>query len=141
MGVYTDRDYSVEISKGLLLTEIDIWLASKVEDVFDSSASGLLRRYWCSPSEQLRFINGKVANVTLDIYCSKTTPIVDEDPEYAWLAHTSAECGKLQTAYVNFSKAASQIAANARVATLAATTLAQLDTIFTNLHQAIVPST
>lgn len=137
MGFFSDRGCSLEEAKYVCLIEIDQWLGGKTLDTFDSSVLGPQHRYCCAESDQLRFINGKVANTVIDLMCG---PVLspDTDPIYAFKAHTSSECGKLQAEYVLFIKAASLAAKNFRDQVFAAATIAEVDTIFEAMNALVL---
>lgn len=107
MGLYADRGYTLEQAKDLALIELDVWYGGAVLDVFDCNVLGTMHRYYCSEADQLRMLNGKVSNVSIALMCGPVPAQPDSDPVYDWKEHTSVECGKVHTAYVNFAKDAS----------------------------------
>ena len=104
MGYYTQQGYSLETAKQVGLQELVNWHAGKALDVFDCDALGQLHRYYCSESDQLRMINGKIANVSVELVCGLVPSIPDTDPIYDRVSHTSTQAGKVHTDYVQFSK-------------------------------------
>jgi hypothetical protein len=108
MGFFEERNYSVEEAKIFLLGELEVWYSSRVLDVFDTDVLGTMHRYYCSEADQLRMMNGKVANVSMPLMCGVVPSIADNDPIYDWKVHTSAECGKVHTDYVQFALASTQ---------------------------------
>lgn len=134
MGFYTERQYSLDDSKNHCLIEIESWYGGKVLDVFDSSATGVNRRYYCAESDQLRMVNGKIANVSMTLMCGVVPADPNQDPVWDWLNHSSTECGKVHTDYVQFSKAASEQRLGMIASVNSATTLAELDAIFATMY-------
>lgn len=134
MGLYTDRGYNLVEAKQVMLMEIESWYGNATLDTFDSSVLGAPHRYYCSEADQLRFINGKVANVTCELMCGLIHADPSEAIEYVWVPHTSSECGKLQTEYVQFTKTASAARLTLIAQTGAATTVAAVDAIFDSLQ-------
>lgn len=130
MGFYSDRGYTLEEAKASCLGEIETWYGGKTLDVFDSSATGVNRRYYCSEADQLRMVNGRVSNTSMNLMCGIIPTVADQDPAYDWLLHTAAECGKVHTDYVQFSKAASLQRTNMINQCNAATTVAEVDIVF-----------
>lgn len=130
MGFYSDRGYTLEEAKNSCLGEIETWYGGKTLDVFDSTATGLNRRYYCAEADQLRMVNGRVSNTSMNLMCGLVPPQVDQDPVYDWLLHTASECGKVHTDYVQFSKAASLQRTNLIAQVNAATTVEEVDALF-----------
>lgn len=130
MGIYADRGIPFESAKGACAIEIEQWYGGKALDVFDSSATGVLRRYYCAEPDQLRMINGKVSNTSVSLMCGVVPADPDTDPAYEWVLHTSTEAGKVHTDYVQFTKeiAVQYLAFKAQLA--ATTTLEQVDALF-----------
>lgn len=129
MGLYADRGYDLETAKSLALMELDVWYGGAVLDVFDCNVLGPVHRYYCAESDQLRMLNGKVSNVSMALMCGPVPSEPDVDPVYAWTEHTSVECGKVHTAYVNFSKDASGRYSLWKAAIASATTVEAVDTV------------
>lgn len=103
MGLYTDRGYTLEMAKNACASEIESWYGGHVLDVFDSNALGVTYRYYCSEADQLRMLNGKVANTSVQLMCGLVSQ-GDQPITFDWVMHTSAESGKVHTDYVQFSK-------------------------------------
>jgi hypothetical protein len=133
MGIYTERNYSLEDAKNACAPEIESWYGNKVLDVFDSSALGPTYRYYCSEADQLRMINGRVSNTSISLICGLVPTQPDVDPVYDWLEHSSTEAGKVHTDYVQFSKATSTLYASLKQQLANATTVEQVETIFYQL--------
>ena len=130
MGFYADRGVTFESARDACKIEVDTWYGGKVLDVFDSSATGTLRRYYCSEADQLRMINGRLSNSGAELMCGVPPADSDADPVYSWLQHTSSEAGKVHSDYVAFSKSSGE-QRKAWLARLdAATTLAEVDAVF-----------
>lgn len=133
MGFYQDRGTAFEDAKNACGIEIESWYGSKVLDVFDSPSTGINRRYYCAESDQLRMLNGKVANTSITLMCGA----VPADPEvavnYEWVQHTSTEAGKTHTDYVQFSKAAATQYVGLKTELAAATTIQQVDAVMFQL--------
>jgi hypothetical protein len=104
MGLYTDRGYNLDDAKNACGMEIENWYGSKVLDVFDSSVLGQPMRYYCSESDQLRMVNGKVSNTAVPLICGAVPLDPDSDPVYDWVTHTGTEAGKVHSDYMQFSK-------------------------------------
>lgn len=131
-GFYESRGYTLDQAKAAFAGEIEVLYSAACLDVFDSSATGMMRRYYCDEASQLRMVNGRVANVGMTMMCG-VPPVGGGDPTYDWLPHTSAECGKLHSDYVAFSAAAFQTR-QSRLAQLAAcTSVQQVDVMFNQL--------
>ena len=133
MGIYIDRGYDVQTSKYACATELDAWLGGKTLDVFDSSATGIKRRYYCSEADQLRMVNGRVANTAVSLMCGAVPVALDEDPVYDWLTHSAAESGKVHTDYVQFTKDVSALYLTLKQQLVSATTVEQVEAIFYQL--------
>lgn len=130
MGFYTERGYTLQQAKDHCGTELESWYGGKVLDVFDSSATGVLRRYQCSEADQLRMVNGRVSNTSVTLMCGVVPAQPGQDPEYVWVAHSAAEAGKVHTDYVQFSKAVAEQYATLKDQVAAATTIPELDALF-----------
>lgn len=129
MGILVERGYDLETAKGVAMVELDVWYGGAVLDVFDCDVLGTMHRYYCSESDQLRMLNGKVSNVSQTLMCGQVVAGSDSDPVYDWKEHTSTECGKVHTAYVNFSKTAAANYAGWKQQIANATTVADVETI------------
>ena len=127
--MYAERGYSLEQAKNAALIELDVWYGNAVLDVFDCSVLGANHRYYCSEADQLRMLNGKVSNVSMSLMCGLVPAEPDSDPIYDWREHTSTECGKVHTAYVQFSKEASGKYSQWKASINAATTVEEVDTV------------
>lgn len=130
MGLYIDRGYDLESAKNACGMEIQNWHDARVLDVFDCNVLGAPYRYYCSEADQLRMINGKVANTSVQLICGAVPSNPGTDPVYDWVLHTSTEAGKVHTDYVQFSKdvALQYQAFKAQLA--AATTVEQVEAVF-----------
>lgn len=133
MGIYTERNYTLEDAKNACAPEIESWYGNKVLDVFDSSALGPNYRYYCSEADQLRMVNGRVANTSINLMCGLVPSQPDTDPVYDWLEHTSTEAGKVHTDYVQFSKDIAELYTLLKQELASATTLEQVEAIFYQL--------
>ena len=133
MGIYIDRGYDVQTSKYACASEIDSWFGGKTLDVFDSSATGVKRRYYCSEADQLRMVNGRVSNTSIALMCGAVPVALDEDPVYDWLTHSAAEAGKVHTDYVQFTKDVSALYLTLKQQLVNATTVEQVEAIFYQL--------
>lgn len=133
MGFYGDRNYTLEGAKTSCEIEIESWYGGKALDVFDSVATGIARRYYCSEADQLRMINGKVANTSVSLMCGVIPAEPDTDPTYEWLLHSGAEAGKLHTDYVQFTKAISVEYSRLRTLLAGCKTVAEVDAVFAQL--------
>lgn len=129
MGLYTDRGLTLEQARDAALIELDVWYGGAVLDTFDCNELGTMHRYYCAEADQLRMLNGKVSNVSMTLICGEVPAQPDQDPLYDWKEHTSAECGKVHTAYVNFSKAEAEKYSAWKTQLNAATTVPQIDGI------------
>jgi hypothetical protein len=129
MGILVDRGYDLETAKGVALVELDVWYGGAVLDTFDCNVLGPMHRYYCSESDQLRMINGKVSNVSMTLMCGTVPTEPDTDPTYEWKEHTSTECGKVHTAYVTFSRDASAQYASWKSRINSATSTAAVETV------------
>lgn len=132
-GFYEDRGYTLEEAKNSCLGEIESWYGGKTLDVFDSAATGVARRYFCAESDQLRMVNGRVSNTSMTLMCGVVPADPELDPTYDWLLHSAAECGKVHTDYVQFSKNASALRTQYISEVNAATTVQQVDLVFAKL--------
>lgn len=133
MGIYTDRGYTLEEAKQGCAAEIESWYGGKALDVFDSSATGQNRRYYCDEASQLRMVNGRVRNTSVTLMCGLAPAQADQDPSYEWVMHTSTECGKVHTDYVQFTKDIATQYQNYKTQLASATTVAQVDAIVSAL--------
>ena len=133
MGIYIDRGYSLSDAKNSCSMELDAWLGGKTLDVFDSSATSVKRRYYCSEADQLRMINGRVSNTSIALMCGIVPAALDEDPVYDWLTHSAAEAGKVHTDYVQFTKDVSALYITLKQQLASATTVEQVEAIFYQL--------
>lgn len=129
MGILVERGYDLETAKGVAMVELDVWYGGAVLDVFDCDVLGAMHRYYCSESDQLRMLNGKVSNVSMALMAGAVVAGSDSDPVYEWKEHTSTECGKVHTAYVNFSKDAAAKYGNWKSQINSAATVADVETI------------
>jgi hypothetical protein len=129
MGLIADRGYDLETAKVMAINELDVWYGGVVLDVFDCNVMGAPHRYYCSEADQLRMLNGKVSNVSMALMCGPVPAQADTDPVYQWTDHTSTECGKVHTAYVNFSKEASGKYASWKSRINASTTIEQVEAV------------
>lgn len=127
MGMLIDRGYDLETAKGMAIVELDVWYGGAVLDVFECDVLGTTHRYYCSESDQLRMLNGKVSNVSMALICGQVIQGSDSDPVYDWKEHTSTECGKVHTAYVSFSKDAAAKYGNWKQQINSATTVEQVE--------------
>ena len=133
MGVYSDRGYDLELAKSVCGGEIETWYGGKTLDVFDSTATGVTRRYFCAESDQLRMVNGRVSNTSMTLMCGLIPAQADQDPLYDWLVHSAAECGKVHTDYVQFTKNVTTLYQNLKLQLAAATTVLEVDAVFEQL--------
>ena len=133
MGIYTERNYTLEDAKNACAPEIESWYGNKVLDVFDSSALGPTYRYYCSEADQLRMINGRVSNTSVDLMCGIVPAQADSDPQYNWIEHSSTEAGKVHTDYVRFSRDIASLYGLLKQELVAATTVEQVEQIFYQL--------
>ena len=133
MGFYTDRGYTLEQAKNACAGEIESWYGGKVLDVFDSSATGVARRYFCSEADQLRMVNGRVSNTSVQLMCGVIPADAELDPSYDWLTHSASEAGKVHTDYVQFTKTASEKYQSLKQQLAATTTVEQVDAVFNQL--------
>lgn len=133
MGFYTDRGYTLEVAKGACAGEIETWYGGKTLDVFDSSATGVTRRYYCAESDQLRMVNGRVANTAIELMCGVIPANPETDPTYDWLTHSAAEAGKVHTDYVQFVKSLASKYQSLKAQLAAASTVAEVDAVFEQL--------
>ncbi len=132
MGVYADRGYDVETARMVCGGEIETWYGNKTLDVFDSAATGIKRRYYCSESEQLRMVNGRVSNTSMELMCG-VPDASNEVSVFDWLTHSASECGKVHTDYVQFVKAIASKYQSLKVQLAAATTVLEVDAVFEQL--------
>lgn len=133
MGIYTERNYTLENAKDACAPEIESWYGGKVLDVFDDATLGTLHRYYCSEADQLRMLNGKVSNTSVALMCGQIPSAPDTDPMYDWKEHTSTEAGKVHTAYVQFSRATAQQYAALKQQLADATTVEEVEAVFYQL--------
>jgi hypothetical protein len=68
-----------------------------------------------------------VANIQNTLYCGEVPAQPDIDPVYSWKIHTSAECGKVHTAYLNFTKDIDAQYAALKAQIIAATTVVEVE--------------
>lgn len=134
MGLYTERGYDLETAKYACSSEIQNWHDARVLDVFDCNVLGSPYRYYCSEADQLRMINGKVANTAVQLMCGRVPAEPDTDPTYEWVLHTSTEAGKVHTDYVQFSKDTALQYQQLKVRLAACTTVEQVEAIFYELY-------
>jgi hypothetical protein len=130
MGFIVDRGYDLETAKVMAINELDVWYGGVVLDVFDCNVMGAPHRYYCSEADQLRMLNGKVSNVSMALMCGPVPAQADTDPVYQWTDHTSTECGKVHTDYVQFTKNIAVQFEAYKVQINAATTVSQVDVVF-----------
>ncbi len=133
MGMYTDRGYDLNTAKGACAGEIETWYGGKTLDVFDSSATGIARRYYCAESDQLRMVNGRVSNTSIELICGEIPSDLEADPVYSWLTHSAAEAGKVHTDYVQFVKAITTKYQSLKLQLAAATTVVAVDLVLAQL--------
>lgn len=133
MGMYTDRGYDLATAKGACAGEIETWYGGKTLDVFDTNATGVMRRYFCAESDQLRMVNGRVSNTSIELMCGVVPAETDQDPEYSWLTHSAAESGKVHTDYVQFVKTITTKYQDLKLQLEAATTVAAVDLVLAQL--------
>lgn len=128
MGFYADRGTSFADAKAACGGEIESWYGSATLDTFDSNVLGAVWRYECSEAAQLRFLNGKTANLPIDLMCG---PVLapDADPVWRWMSHTAVECGKVHNGYLQFSKDAALQYSAYKTQLAATTTIAEVDAI------------
>lgn len=131
MGIYEERNSTLDEAKKNCLIELEVWYGGRVLDTFDCDVLGTMHRYQCTESDQLRMINGKVSGIAMPLMCGLI--ISADDPAYDLLEHTAEQCGLVHTAYVNFSKAVSTQYANYRQRINTATALAELSTLFNEI--------
>jgi len=133
MGIYTERGYTLQDAKNACASEIESWYGGKVLDVFKSSALGSSYTYYCAEADQLRMINGKVSNTSVQLICGPTPANPNIDPVYDWKLHTSTEAGKVHTDYVQFSKDVAVQYQTFKQQLAAATSVEAVETIFYSL--------
>lgn len=135
MGFYTDRGYSLQQAKDTCLLEVESWYGGKVLDVFDTD-QGLnsLYRYECNEAAQLRMVNGKISNTSVQLMCGPVPQDPETDPNYSWVTHTSVEAGKVHTAYMNFTQSITTQYNNYKTQVNNATTVAEVDAVFFSLY-------
>lgn len=133
MGMYTDRGYDLATAKGACAGEIETWYGGKTLDVFDCSATGVSRRYHCAESDQLRMVNGRVSNTSIELMCGEIPADPEQDPAYSWLTHSAAEAGKVHTDYVQFVKSITTKYQAMKVQLAAATTVLAVDAVLAQL--------
>ncbi len=132
-GFYEGRGYTLEEAKASCLGEIESWYGGKTLDVFESTATGVNRRYYCAESDQLRMVNGRVSNTSMTLMCGIVPSVPDQDPAYDWLVHSAAECGKVHTDYVQFSKSTTLLRTQYINEVNASTTVQEVDLVFAKL--------
>lgn len=132
MGLYTDRGYNLQTAKESCANEIEQWYGGATLDTFDCNTLGSIYRYECNEAAQLRFINGKVSNLPIDLMCGPVL-VADQDPVWQWLSHTAVECGKVHQAYLEFSKDAAMQYKAFKAQLIAAATVLEVDAIITAL--------
>ena len=131
--MYTDRGYDLPTAKGACAGEIETWYGGKTLDTFDCSATGISRRYYCSEADQLRMVNGRVANTSIELMCGVIPAQLDTDPNYDWLTHSAAEAGKVHTDYVQFVKSLSTLYQALKAQLAATTTVLAVDAVLAQL--------
>ncbi len=131
MGIYTQRGYTLEDAKNACISEIEAWYGGKVLDVFTSTALGPAHSYQCSEADQLRMINGRVSNTSVQLMCGAIGP--DGQVSYDWKVHTAAEAGKIHTDYVQFTKDIATQYQTYKARLASATTIEQIEAIFYEL--------
>jgi hypothetical protein len=132
MGFYTDRGSDLKSAKDGCILEIESWYGGATLDAFDCNILGPTYRYECNEAAQLRFINGKVSNLPIDLMCG---PVLasDQDPLWDWKSHSAVECGKVHSAYLAFSKDAGVQYRTYKEQLIAATTVLEVDAIWSAL--------
>lgn len=134
MGFYTDRAFDLDSAKNHMLIELENWYGQAALDTFDYEwSNGVVKRYHCNEAAQLRMINGRISNVSNDLYCGTVLNLEEDPVDWAWIVHTSVDCGKVHQAYLNFSKDISIEYNSLKQEVSNATTVAQIDTIFEDL--------
>lgn len=133
MGLYTDRGYTLEQAKASLLGEIDTWYGGATLDTFDCNVLGSMYRYECHEAAQLKMVNGKISNTSVPLFCGQVPQDPEADPTYDWVVHTSVEAGKIHSAYVAFTQAATTAYHQLKTQANAVTTVAEADTILESL--------
>lgn len=133
MGIYANRNYTIDDARNSVLAEIESWYGNAVLDTFDCNVLGAAYRYYCAESDQLRMLNGRTANVTQALMCGRVPAVPDAALFYEWVDHTSAECGKVHTAYVAFTKDAATRYQALKARAAATTTVAECEIILNEL--------
>lgn len=139
MGLYLERGYTLQEARDAINAEIISWYSGAALDTFDCSVLGVPHRYECSESAQLRFINGKVSNSPVALMCANLQGVLPgEDPVWALKSHTATECGKVHTAYTQFSSSIDLQYAGFKQQAAAATTVEQIEQILFTLYPEMV---
>lgn len=134
MGFYSERGFDLESAKGHMLVELENWYGQAALDTFDYTwTNGTVKRYFCNEAAQLRMINGRISNVANDLFCGTVLTLEEDPTDWAWVAHTSVDCGKVHQAYLNFSKDISTQYNSLKTEINTATSVSQIDTIFEDL--------
>ncbi len=132
MGIYLDRGYTLQDAKNSCASEIESWYGGKVLDVFPCSALGATYSYCCSEADQLRMINGRVSNTSVQLMCGLVG--TDGEVTYDWKLHSAAEAGKVHTDYVQFTKDVASLYQQYKARLAAATTVEQCEAIFYEMN-------
>lgn len=133
MGFYTDRGDTLQSANDSCAAEIESWYGGATLDTFDCAVLGSAYRYECNEAAQLRFINGKVSNLPIDLMCGQVPADPEADPAWGWKSHSAVECGKVHLAYLAFSKDASLLYNGYKQQLASATTVEQVDAIWNAL--------
>ncbi len=138
MGFYTNRGYTLDDAKNACGMEIEAWYGNAVLDVFDSSVLGQPHRYYCAEADQLRMINGKVSNTSVQLICGLIPADPESDPVYDWVIHSAVEAGKVHSEYVAFTKTAALRFQSLKQRLAACTTVEEVEVIFYELNPGAV---
>lgn len=133
MGLYIDRGYDLETAKIACGMEIENWYGGEVLDVFDCDVLGQPTRYYCAEADQLRMINGKVSNTSVQLICGTVPADTDSDPAFDWVMHTATEAGKVHSAYVQFTKNAALRYQSFKQQLAACVTVEQVEAVYAQL--------
>lgn len=134
MGMYVDRGLSLEDAKLSGTYELEAWFSNRALSTFDCNSIGVMYRYECHEAAQLRMLNGRVSNTAVTLWCGPVPANPEEDVVFGWNSHTSAECGKVHTAYLNFVKD-TEAFFNAKKSEInAATTVQAVDDIIAQIY-------
>ncbi len=133
MGFYSDRGYDLETAKQVCASEIEAWYGATVLDVFDSSVLGQPHRYYCAEADQLRMINGKVSNTSVQLICGLIPADPEADPTFDWVLHSATEAGKVHGEDVQFTKVAALRYQSLKQRLAACTTVAEVEAVLYEL--------